>query len=88
MDEVDDAAGRLFRSIKAPTGVLNAFAFVDGSELYIRILVDKEYLPILEQIPTTFDGYRVIIEARELGTSNVNCSLMVSHLPIFTAFSA
>jgi hypothetical protein len=65
MFKADTAAKRLFYQIEAPAGSFNTLAFVDSNGPYIRVLIDGEYFGRVPNIPTKFEGLRVLIERRE-----------------------
>lgn len=62
----DAAAAALFRQINAPFGAVNTVASRDASGAYIRVLIDPIYWLSVCNLPATFDGYRVVVERREL----------------------
>ena len=66
--DLNTAASTLVSQIRAPRGVVNALEGVDDEGKYIRLLVDPMYWLSLSDLPRTFEGYRVIVERRELST--------------------
>jgi hypothetical protein len=63
---VDAAAAALFRQIAAPPGSVNTMASKDAWGSCIRVLVDPLHWYSVQNLPTTFDGYRVVVERREV----------------------
>jgi hypothetical protein len=61
----DAAAAALLQKIKAPPGAVNTMASRDASGACIRVLVDPIYWFSVSCLPTTFNGYRVVVERRE-----------------------
>ena len=60
---VYQAAEDLYALLRAPVGAVNAFA--DAERQVIRVLVAPEYWLFLKGVPSTFEGYRVLVEKRE-----------------------
>jgi hypothetical protein len=66
---VDDAAATLLAQIDAPRGAVNTLGFSGASGAVIRVLVDPGYWHFIGTIPTTFEGYQVMVEKRVLSVA-------------------
>jgi hypothetical protein len=60
------AAAVLLTRISAPRGAVNTLVGTDDDGAYIRVLVDPMYWLSISDLPRTFEGYRVVVENREL----------------------
>lgn len=67
--DLSTAASHLIDRIKAPRGAVNALGGVDDRGAYIRLLIDPTYWLFISDLPTVFEGYRVIPERRELSVA-------------------
>lgn len=63
---LDAAAAALLAQIKAPRGAVNTLAYCDKSGCFIRVLVDPMYWLSISDLPSTFEGYSVVVEKREI----------------------
>jgi hypothetical protein len=63
--DLNTAAIHLIARINAPLGVVNAIQGVDDSGVYIRLLIDPAYWLFVPDLPSVFEGYRVVPERRE-----------------------
>ena len=63
--DLNIAASDLVARIKAPRGVVNAIQGVDDNGVYIRLLIDPTYWLFVSELPSVFEGYRVVAERRE-----------------------
>jgi hypothetical protein len=61
---IHEAAEVLYRSIPAPRGSVNTMVSSQGNVRCIKVLVDPTYR-LLISVPSTFMGYRVIVEDRQ-----------------------
>jgi hypothetical protein len=62
----DIAASDLLCRISVPRGAANTLAGTDDAGAYIRVLIDPMYWLSVSDLPRTFEGYRVVVERREL----------------------
>lgn len=67
--DLNTAASFLVRRIKAPRGAVNAIEATDDRGVYIRLLVDPMYWLSIPDLPNTFEGYRVVVERREVSNA-------------------
>lgn len=63
--KVRNAAKALLAKIKAPAGAVNTQGVADSEGPYIRVMVDPRYWLVVTDVPSTFDGFRVVTEKRE-----------------------
>jgi hypothetical protein len=63
------AAAVLLTRIDAPRGAVNTLIGADEEGAYIRLLIDPMYWLSISGVPKTFEGYRVIVERRELSVA-------------------
>jgi hypothetical protein len=66
MTDLNTAASNLVHLIEAPRGAVNALEAVDDNGGYIRLLIDPTCWLTLPDLPRVFEGYRVVVERREL----------------------
>lgn len=66
---VYQAAENLQRAIHAPPGAVNTLVQANGKPQFIRVLVDPSYWLLVESVPSTFDGYLVVVEKRQASTA-------------------
>jgi hypothetical protein len=64
--DLNTAASHLVDRITVPRGAVNALEGVDDRGAYIRLLIDPTYWLFISDLPTMFEGYRVVPERREL----------------------
>jgi hypothetical protein len=62
---IHEAAASLLREIQAPPGAVNTL----GQESVIRVLVDSQFWLSVRNVPTEFEGYKVIVEKRQPSVS-------------------
>lgn len=67
--DLNTAASILLRQIKAPPGAVNTLAGTDAAGACIRVLIDPMYWHSISDLPNTFEGYRVVVERREMSTA-------------------
>jgi hypothetical protein len=63
--KVRNAAKALLAEIKAPAGVVNTQGLIDPEGPYIRVMIEPTYWLVVSGVPSTFGGFRVVIEKRE-----------------------
>jgi hypothetical protein len=62
---VQDAAAALLSLIEAPKGSVNTYGCCDGDGPAIHVMIDPLYWNAVHDVPTSYEGYRVIVEKRE-----------------------
>ena len=62
---VRNAAKALLAEIRAPAGVVNTQGLSDAQGPYIKVMIDPAYWLVVSGIPSTFGGFRVVVEKRE-----------------------
>lgn len=62
---IQDAAAHLQSLIRAPKGAVNTLAVADAQGPVIRVLVDPMYWAVVTGVPSTFEGFRVIVQKRQ-----------------------
>lgn len=62
---IQGAAAALQRKIPAPRGVVNTYASRDGAGPFICVAIDPLYWNSICNVPSSYEGYRVIVEKRE-----------------------
>jgi hypothetical protein len=63
MGTIHEAAATLVEQIKAPPGAVNTLA--DSRESVIRVFVDPLYWAHIGELPSVFQGYRVVAQKRD-----------------------
>jgi hypothetical protein len=64
MSSIQEAAIHLLGEIEAPRGSVNTLAYFDTVGPVIRVLVDPSYWLQARNLPSTYEGYRVVVEKR------------------------
>jgi hypothetical protein len=59
------AAQQLQRRIVAAPGAVNTLAQAEGEKPIIRVLIDPLYWNTISSVPSTFKGFRVVVEKRQ-----------------------
>ncbi len=72
MSSIQDAAIHLLGEIGAPRGSVNTIAYFDTTGPVIRVLIDPSYWLHARNLPSTYEGYRVVVEKR-LSTVAFDC---------------
>ncbi len=62
---VRSAAKALLAEIKAPAGAVNTQGIKDPKGPYIKVMIDPMYWLVVSSVPSTFDGFAVVVEKRE-----------------------
>jgi hypothetical protein len=63
---VRSAAKALLAEIRAPAGAVNTQGLIDAEGPFIKVMIDPTYGLVVSDVPSTFGGFRVVIERREL----------------------
>ena len=64
MCSIHVAAAHLMNEIAAPQGAINTLAYFDAEGPLIRVLIDPAYWLQTPELPTIYEGYRVVVERR------------------------
>jgi hypothetical protein len=62
---VRSAAKALLAEIRAPAGAVNTQGLIDAEGPYIKVMIEPTYWLVVSGVPSTFGGFRVVIEKRE-----------------------
>lgn len=69
MTSIYEAAAHLLGEIKAPKGSVNTLAYFDTGGPFIRVLVDPKFWLQTPDLPSLYEGYRVVVEKRQPSVS-------------------
>ena len=62
---IQGAAATLLRHIHAPKGAANTYVNRDTTGPFICVMIDPLYWNTICGIPSTYEGYRVVVEKQE-----------------------
>lgn len=59
-----NAAKSLYSLVNIPSGTFNVVPLNDENGMHILVWVDKNYMQLLNNIPSVYDGYKVEIKEK------------------------
>jgi hypothetical protein len=62
--DVEQAARLLSGRVDAPRGAVSIAAWYEQASPEIMVWYDPQYVRVVSGLPSTFEGYRVVVKAR------------------------